>query len=89
MTDVELNLLALVGLEIRRRVCTLLLAGNDTRCFTVPQYVEAYLKDQKMTGDEHEAGWRAYITELAPTHLKSVGMVEVKPDVWGKAQCSD
>ncbi len=63
----------------------LLLAGNDTQCFTTQQYVDA--RDQwiaKITGSTRaELGLDDPPIEFARTQLRAITLVEeVRPDVW-------
>ncbi len=83
MTDAEFNgLIAQLGMASRRKVVRSLLAGNDTQCFTTQQYAEAYHRICHQNDMAHRDGWICYLIELAPKHLRSVGMREVKPGLW-------
>lgn len=83
MNDAEFNsLMRDFGIHQRRKVVDALLAGNDAQCFTVRQYVEAYHRICHHDDQDHRDGWIRFLTHHAPMHLRSVGMVEVKPGVW-------
>lgn len=83
MTDQEFNsLMVQLGMENRRKVVKSLLAGNDVQCFTTQQYAEAYHRICHKDDQKHREGWINWLTGLAPKHLRSLGMKEVKPDVW-------
>ncbi len=83
MTDAELHaLIRDLGMHQRRKVVAALLAGNDAQCFTARQYAEAYHRICHSNDPVHKENWTVWLTEQAPMHLHSVGMVEVKPGVW-------
>jgi hypothetical protein len=83
MGDDDLNdLMAKLGMEQRRKVVRSLMIGNDAQCFTTRQYAEAYHRIVHHDDPDHKDGWIEYLVSLTPQHMKSVGMVEVKPGVW-------
>jgi hypothetical protein len=84
MTDKDFNgLMRQLGMHQRRKVVRSLMTGNDAQCFTTQQYAEAYHRICHRNRPEGREWWIKYLTELTPMHLKSVGMVEVSPNVWG------
>ena len=76
------NLMAQLGMEQRRKVVNSLLSGNDTQCFTTEQYAIAYHKICHNNDPSYKDGWIKWLVKLAPKHLMSVGMVEVKDGIW-------
>lgn len=83
MVDMD-ALIAELGMHQRRKVVHALLAGNDAQCFTTDQYAEAYHQICHKGELERKRFWIEWLTELAPKHLRSVGMVEVNPGIWAK-----
>ncbi len=85
MTDEEFyDIFRRLGMSNRRKVVESLLTGNDVQCFTTQQYAEAYHRICHRSDDitAQDGRWVQWLTEIAPKHLKSVGMREIKPDLW-------
>jgi hypothetical protein len=85
MNDAEWhNLMEQLGNACRRKVVAALLAGNNTCCFTTEQYVQEYVRQNRI-GDPYTENWLKWIGSLAEKHLRSVGCQEVKPGIWTKS----
>jgi hypothetical protein len=84
-TTIE-SLIGQLSMEIRRKTVASLLEGNDVQCFTTDQYMDRYLEKNRLD-DQYKDGWIRWWDKegLARMHLESLGMVEVKPDVWKEA----
>ena len=74
------------ALHCRRRAVKSLLVGNDTQCFTTQQYIERYVKQCHKEDNQYRKGFVELVTDVAEMHLRSVGMVEVKPGVWARKE---
>jgi hypothetical protein len=76
--DIEV-FLGQMAMHMREESVESLLVGNE-QCFTTAQYIEAY----------DRVGWMGkkdgppITTDCAKMHLRSVGMIEVSPDVWAR-----
>ena len=85
------SLIEQLHISLRERTIRGLLVGNDTGCFTVEQYTDAYLKHQKVD-DQYKDGFRRwFLSGLAERHLNGSPSVQaVKPGVWsGKVDNRD
>ena len=83
------TLMRKMGMNQRRKTVAALLAGNDTGCFTVQQYAEAYHRICHRDDPYHKDDVIRCLTTVAPQHLRSVGMKEVKPDVWASVSLEE
>ena len=85
MTETEFNgLIHELGLHQRRKVVSDLLVGNDTQCFSTEQYAEAYHRICHNNNPAHRDGWIKWLVKLTPTHMESIGMIEVRPGIWAE-----
>ncbi len=79
--DLDIDaLLHELSMQLRRKVVKSLLAGNDTCCFTVEQYVTAWQQIVDKGKPPLPLGWPG----LAVRHLGSLPhqVREVRPGVW-------
>ena len=68
----------------RRKVVKALLCANNAHCFSTEEYAEAYYQTCRKNYPVLNESFLKVITGLAPKHLRSAGMIEIRPGIWAE-----